>query len=66
MSSEPERVFSGAKHTLSDQRHSLKSDTIEILECLKSWFRAGIFTDEELHTILASYSQHEEQDEIRP
>ena len=36
ISAEPERVFSGGKHTISDQRNSLKSETIELLECLKS------------------------------
>ena len=36
MSAEPERVFSGAKYTISDQRNSLKSETIELLEYLKS------------------------------
>ena len=41
-----ERVFSGAKHTIADQRASLKSETVELLECLKSWFGAGIFTEE--------------------
>ena len=54
MSSEPERVFSGAKHTISDQRNRLKADTIERLECLKSWFRLGIFTKADLHTAAAS------------
>ena len=54
MSSEPERVFSGAKHTVSDQRNSLKADTIEILECLKSWFRTGIYTQQDLHAIVAA------------
>ncbi len=52
MSSEPERVFSGAKHTISEQRASLKSTTIELLECLKSWFRIGIFTEQDLHAII--------------
>lgn len=48
MSSEAERVFSGVKHTISDERASLHIDTIEALECLKSWFRANIFTQEDL------------------
>ncbi len=52
MSAEPERVFSGAKLTVSDQRNGLKSETIELLECLKSWFRLGIFTKEDLHRIV--------------
>lgn len=53
MSSEPERVFSGTKHTITDQRCSLKIETIELLECLKSWFRIGIFTQEDLHSVIA-------------
>lgn len=52
MSAEPERVFSGSKHTISDQRNSLKSKTIELLECLKSWFRLGVFTEQDLHAIV--------------
>ena len=35
MSSETERVYSGAKHTITDERSSLHIDTIEVLECLK-------------------------------
>ena len=38
MSAEPERVFSGAKRTISDSRGSLKSETIEVLECLSHGF----------------------------
>ena len=52
MSAEPERVFSGSKHTISDQRNSLKSNTVELLECLKSWFRLGVFTEQHLHAIV--------------
>lgn len=52
MFSEAERVFSGAKHTISDERSSLHIDTIEALECLKSWFRAGIFTQVDLSLAL--------------
>ena len=52
MSAEPERVFSGAKRTVSDSRGSLRSETIELLECLKSWFQLGIFTKEDLHAIV--------------
>ena len=52
MSSEPERVFSAAKHTVSDQRNSLGAETIELLECLKSWFKLGIFTEQDLTAII--------------
>jgi hypothetical protein len=38
MSAEPERLFSGAKITITDRRNRLGSDMIEALECLKSWF----------------------------
>lgn len=52
MSSEPERVFSGAKHTVSNHRNSLQREIIELLACLKSWFRLRIFTKEDLHAIV--------------
>ena len=45
-------MFSGAKHTLLAQRASLKDETVELLERLKSRFRPGIFTEEDLHTIV--------------
>ncbi|OWT42447.1 hypothetical protein VFPPC_18547 [Pochonia chlamydosporia 170] len=38
MSAEPERLFSGAKITITDRRNRMGSDVIEALECLKSWF----------------------------
>jgi len=37
MSTEAERIFSGSKLTISDQRSRLGDDIIEALECLKSW-----------------------------
>ncbi|EFZ03047.2 Ribonuclease H-like protein [Metarhizium robertsii ARSEF 23] len=43
MSAEPERLFSGAKITITDRRNRLGSDVIEALECLKSWFRIQDF-----------------------
>ena len=57
MSAEPERVFSDVKHTVSDQRNSLKSTTIELLKCLKSWFRLGIFTEQDLHVIVGKLNE---------
>ena len=42
MSADPERVFSGARRTISWERMSLGADTINIGECLKSWIRSGI------------------------
>lgn len=38
MSAECERVFSSAKHLITDPRNRLKADIIEANECLKSWF----------------------------
>ena len=42
MSAEPERVFSGAKITLSDRRCRMGDDALEALECLQSWHRDGL------------------------
>ena len=42
MSAEPERVFSGAKITLSDRRCRMENDVLEAVECLKSWQRDGM------------------------
>ena len=36
MSTDPERLFSGAKITISDRRNRLGIYTIKALECLKS------------------------------
>jgi hypothetical protein len=35
MSDEPERVFSGARRTVSWDRAQMGADTLEITECLK-------------------------------
>ncbi|ODQ76865.1 hypothetical protein LIPSTDRAFT_67870 [Lipomyces starkeyi NRRL Y-11557] len=37
MSAEPERLFSSAKITITDRRNRLGIETIEAIECLKSW-----------------------------
>lgn len=42
MSAEPERVFSGARRTISWERMQLGEGTIEMLECLKHWKRSGL------------------------
>jgi hypothetical protein len=42
MSDEPERVFSGARRTISWERAQLSAENIERMECLKSWQRSGI------------------------
>ena len=42
MSDEPERVFSGARRTVSWERMRLGPEMIERLECLKSWIKNDI------------------------
>jgi len=42
MSAEAERVFSGARRTISWDRISLGSTNIERTECLKSWLLSNI------------------------
>ena len=49
ISDEPERVFSGARCTISWERMSLGEETIKATECLKHWKRSGI-----LNKILSS------------
>jgi hypothetical protein len=45
MSDEPERVFSGARHTVSWERSQLDVQTLECIECLKHWKRSGILNE---------------------
>jgi hypothetical protein len=42
ISDEPERVFLGARRTVTWDRGQLKPETIEIREYLKHWKRSGI------------------------
>lgn len=37
MSAEPERLFSGAKITITDRRSRLGIDSVQAIECCKSW-----------------------------
>jgi hAT family protein len=46
MSDEPERVFSGARRTISWERAQLGAENIERVECLKHWLRSGIVKEE--------------------
>jgi hAT family protein len=39
MSAGPERVFSGARHTIAPERIRLGAGMVEMTECLKSWIR---------------------------
>jgi len=47
MSADPERLFSGAMITISDRRNRLRIYTIEALECLKSWLKIELLTDDD-------------------
>ena len=62
ISSKSKRVFSEVKRTISDVRSSLKSESIELLKYLKSWFRLGIFTKENLYTIIDTVVEKEALD----
>jgi hypothetical protein len=42
MSDELERVFSGARCTVSWDRGQMEAETLEKVECLKHWKRSGI------------------------
>lgn len=42
MSAEVERIFSGARRTVSWDRTQMTAETLEIVECLKHWKRSGI------------------------
>jgi hypothetical protein len=42
MSDELERVFSGARRTVSWDRGQIKIEIIEMRECLKYWKKSGI------------------------
>ena len=61
MSIESERVFSSTKHMISAERAALQPATIDALECVKHWMRAGIYTDIELTAIMALLTATEEE-----
>jgi hypothetical protein len=42
MSDEAERVFSGARRTVSWDRAQMEPSTIEMVECIKHWKKSGI------------------------
>jgi hypothetical protein len=63
MSAEPERLFSGTKITITDCRNRLGIETIEAIECFKSWFSKDstvAFTDSTVDTILPGISKKKE------
>ena len=42
MSDEPERIFSGARRTISWDQFQIQPESIERRECLKHWKRSGL------------------------
>jgi hypothetical protein len=46
MSDKPERIFSGARRTISWDKAQLNPDTIELRELLKDWKRSDILKDQ--------------------
>jgi hypothetical protein len=42
MSDEPERVFSGARRTITWDKAQMEPNTIEMRECLKHWKKSKI------------------------
>ena len=52
MSAEPERVFSGAKITLTDRRCSMGDEALAKLECTKSWIKLVLKSNITVHAVL--------------
>jgi hypothetical protein len=46
MSDKPERIFSGARRTISWEKAQLNPDTVELRELLKDWKRSEILKDQ--------------------
>jgi len=43
MTAKCERLFSRARHLLTDDRNSMKVDVIEANKCLNAWYKAHLF-----------------------
>ena len=61
MTAEVEQIFLGAKTTINEGRWKLGIETIEALQCLKSWFRAGFYTKEELNQVVLAQKAMDRQ-----
>ena len=48
MSTETERLFSKAKLSVTDQRGSMNVETLNLLECLRSWDRSALIVQSEV------------------
>jgi hypothetical protein len=47
MSAAPERLFSSSNITISDRRNRINIDTVEAIECIKSWRKLKSFNTEQ-------------------
>ena len=52
-----EKSTKSKSYSLATSFIYLKSETVELLECLNSWFRAGVFTEDDLHAILGTMAE---------
>lgn len=68
MAADPERLFSSAGYMINNRRNGLKIDTIQALECLKSWYMLGQIgqCDRDLSVAGSSDSQLQEAWESSP
>ena len=59
MSDEPERVFSGARRTITWDRHRLTPKNVEMMESLSSWIKEGIvgYLELEVESVDANLEQ---------
>jgi hypothetical protein len=51
MSTETERLFSKAKLSVTDQRGSMNIETLNLLECLRSWDRSALIVPSEVSSL---------------
>ena len=61
MSSECERLFSGAKLTVTPQRQRLKADIVEAIEMMNKWYRRGLVRlpgDDEIRAVTLRYDNY--------
>ncbi|TKA54703.1 hypothetical protein B0A49_13065 [Cryomyces minteri] len=59
MSAEAERIFSGARRTISWERARLGAANVERTECLKSWIRNGLVSIDNPDDVLSADDWHE-------
>ena len=61
MSAAPKRLFLSTKLTISDLRSRLGSDTVEALECLRSWLK---ITDIEIEALIREATKQRDNQDI--